>query len=193
LFGEDIFLAGAAPVPTASMTPAPAADPLTLAKSGRTEETLAALRDQPAGGSAADAAATAVGILLEGVKENLKDGKTPSSRTVSAEATCALILAALPDLLPADHSRVAELTAKAHNRRGDALLLLGRPREALAEFDAAQPLAPDDPYILYNRARAYLALGDKDSARRDFTAATDEKFDKPLARKLAKEALAKLE
>jgi len=90
-------------------------------------------------------------------------------------------------------ARIAELTAKAHNRRGDALLLLGRPREALSAFDAAQPLAPNDPYILFNRGRAYLALGDKPAARADFTAAGDPKFDRPVARKLAREALAGME
>lgn len=198
LVGEDIFLAGVAPTSPPTLTPEPtptptllpsAADILTLAKSGRTEETLAALRAADRKGDPA----AALEVLLDQVKDDLKETKGPSSRAVSAENSCALILTALPEMLPADSPRLAELTAKAHNRRGDALLLLGRPREALTAFDAAQPLAPTDPYILFNRGRAYLAVGDKPAARADFTAAADPKFDKPLARKLAREALDRLE
>ncbi len=196
LVGEDIFLAGVAPpsLPPPAPELAPALGPgapdiLTLAKAGRTEETLAALR---AADGAGDPAA-ALEVLLDQVKDDLKESKGPSSRVVSAENSCALIVVALPDLLPADNPRHAELTAKAHNRRGDALLLLGRPREALAAFDAAQPLAPTDPYILFNRGRAHLVLGDKTAARADFTAAADPKFDKPVARKLAREALDRME
>lgn len=195
LVGEDIYLAGLAPEPpppaTAAVSPSPepAANPIALAKEGRAEETLAALRENPAGPDAP----AAIGILLEKVKEDLKDAKGPSSRVVSAESSCALIIAAIPELMPGDEARKAELSAKAHNRRGDALLLLGRPREALAEFDLAQPLAPDDPYILFNRGRARLALGEKDAARADFTAAADPKFDRPVARKLAREALSGME
>lgn len=194
LVGEDIFLAGVVPPSSPPPTPEPplapsAPDILTLAKSGRTEETLAALRSAD---GASDPAA-ALEALLDHVKDDLKETKGPSSRAVSAENSCALILTALPEMLPADSPGLAELTAKAHNRRGDALLLLGRPREALAAFNAAQPLAPADPYILFNRGRAHLALGDKPAARADFTAAADPKFDKPLARKLAREALDRLD
>jgi tetratricopeptide (TPR) repeat protein len=83
-------------------------------------------------------------VLLEKVKTDLKDATAPSPRVVAAEATCAAILNALPQCLPPAHKDAALLTAKAHNRRGDALLLLGRAEEALACFQAAQPLAPDD-------------------------------------------------
>jgi hypothetical protein len=195
LFGEDIFLAGSASdAPPSSARPAsPPSEAVPTPKPNPTGEALAKLRELPEGEGKTNTSVSTIDELLEEVKEELRNAKGPSSRAVDAEATCALILAALPELVPAEHPRLSELTAKAQNRRGDALLLLGRPREALAAFDAAQPLAPSDPYILYNRARAYLALGDKDSARTDFTAAADEKFDKPLARKLAKEALAKLE
>jgi tetratricopeptide (TPR) repeat protein len=197
LVGEDIYLAGPAPEPpprviaAASPSPEPVADPMALAKAGRTKETLAMLRASPTGPEKPDAAA-AIGILLEKVKDDLKDAKGPSSRVVLAESSCALIIEALPDLVTGDDSRNADLSAKAHNRRGDALLLLGRPREALAQFDLAQPLAPDDPYILFNRGRAHLALGEKDAARADFTAAADPKFDRPVARKLASDALSGL-
>lgn len=195
LFGEDIFLAGSASEPAASLPAASSssAEATSPPKPNPVEEALAKLRELPDGDEKVNSSIATFDKLLEEVKEELKNAKSPSSRAVDAEATCVLILAALPDLLPADHPRFAELNAKAQNRRGDALLLLGRPREALSAFDIAQPLAPSDPYILYNRARAYLALGDKDAARQDFTAAADEKFDKPLARKLAKEALASLE
>ncbi|MFZ4779047.1 MAG: tetratricopeptide repeat protein, partial [Terrimicrobiaceae bacterium] len=204
LFGEDIFLAGpeqrpaqvvsSALPPSSSPPAAPSASEIsTLTKSGRTQETLAALRSGVADQGALDTATSALEALLNKIKDDLKEAKGPSSRVVSAESSCTLILSALPELLPANHPSLADFTAKAHNRRGDALLLLGRPHEALAAFDAAQLLAPTDPYILFNRGRAHLVLGDKAAARVDFTAATDPKFDRPMARKLALQALARLE
>lgn len=193
LFGEDIFLAGPAAESVESLPAVSAEASPSHPKPSPAEDAISKLRDLPDRDDKVNSSVATLDKLLEEVKEELRNAKGPSSRVVDAEVTCALVLDALPGLLPVGDPRLAELTAKAQNRRGDSLLLLGRPREALAAFDMAQPLAPSDPYILYNRARAYLALGDKDAARQDFTAAAADKFDKPLARKLAKEALAKLE
>ena len=106
--------------------------------------------------------------------------------------TCDLVLEAIADCLPPDHAQKATLTAKAQNRRGDCLLILGRPEDALQAYNTAIPLAPDDAYPIFNRGRAQLALGHKDEAKADFTTAAGPKFNQPKARKLALAALADL-
>jgi len=131
-------------------------------------------------------------VLLDRVKEDLREAKAPSEKVESAAQTCEAIISILPECLSMDQPRTATIAAQAYNRRGDALLILGRAEDALKAFDAAQPLAPDDAYILYNRGRAYLSLGNQESARADFTAAIDPKFKQPKARKLAQDALADL-
>ena len=95
--------------------------------------------------------------------------------------------------MPKHHSSHDELLSKAHNRRGDSLLLIGQADEALDAFNAAQPLAPDDACILYNRARAPLALGDKANAHADLQAASDPKFNQPKAREIAQKLLGEME
>ena len=70
-----------------------------------------------------------------------------------------------------------------------SLLLLARPEDALEAFTTAATLTPDDAYILCNRGNAFLALGRKDEAKADFTAAF-AKPKQPGAHKLAKDALA---
>ncbi|MCI0340469.1 MAG: protein kinase [Planctomycetales bacterium] len=57
----------------------------------------------------------------------------------------------------------------AHNNRGAALLELGDAPGALAEFDAALRLRPDDPGALLNRGIARLGAGDPRGARDDLT------------------------
>lgn len=94
--------------------------------------------------------------------------------------------------MSAKHEQFPLLLAKAHNRRGDALVLLGRAEEALTNYDVALPLTPEDSYILYNRGRAHQALGNRDQARADFTAASSVKFNQPKARQLALKALGEL-
>jgi len=205
LVGEDVYLAGDRPVavavaiavtPTPSSTPASKADALMeirkFAAAGKSEECVRKIETLAESGSADAAFAEPLGMLLEQVKENLKDATGPSTKALEAVKTCELVLQALPKCLPEGDPKSSALAAKAHNRRGDALLLLGRADEALAEFDAAQSLDPKDAYVLYNRGRANLALGRKDAARVDFTAAADPKFDQPKARKLAQEALVEL-
>jgi len=130
--------------------------------------------------------------LLDRVKDDLKNSTTASTRVLAAANTCQAILRVLPDCLPQHHPQAAPLTAKAHNRRGDALLLLGRAQEALEEFDQALPLAPEDAYILYNRGRANQAVGKIAEAKADFTAAASERFDQPKAKRLASQALSQL-
>ena len=118
-----------------------------------------------------DYAALPIEVLLDHVKEDLKDATTASPTVESAATTCELILQALRDCLPPDHEKKIPFTAKALNRRGDTLLLLGRADEALEAYNTALPLTPDDSYILYNRGRAHLALGSTDAAKADFTEA----------------------
>lgn len=205
LVGEDVYLAGDRPVavavaiavtPTPSPTPASKAEALSeirkLAAAGKAEECVREIETFAQRDGADGAFAEPLGALLERVKEDLKDATGPSTKALEAVKTCELVLQALPKCLPASDPQAATLAAKAHNRRGDALLLLGRAREALAEFDAARTFDPKDAYILYNRGRANLALGRKDEARSDFTAASEPKFDQPKARKLAQEALAEM-
>jgi tetratricopeptide (TPR) repeat protein len=94
------------------------------------------------------------------------------------------------DCLPADHPQRGALTATAHSRRGDALLLLGRAEDALAAFNAAFALTPDNAYIIYNRGCALLALDRREEAKAEFTTAAGPKYKRTGARKLAQEALA---
>lgn len=47
---------------------------------------------------------------------------------------------------------------KAHYNRGNALLTLQRPEEALRSFDAARAGNPQDAAIMSNRGAALLAL-----------------------------------
>lgn len=197
LVGEDIFLAGhaAVPQPMAS-APAPALPALDdiskLAAAGKAQECTAALQSLAQAKGPGDYAAQPIETLLDQVKEDLKDATTASPKAEASATTCELILHALRDCLPASHEQKIPFTAKALNRRGDALLLLGRADEALDAYNAALPLTPDDSYILYNRGRAHLALGSTAAAKADFTSAASDKFKHPGAKKLATAALAKL-
>ena len=182
LIGEDIFLAGEAPhIPKGQPIPVPTLAKLNkLAATGDTARCVEALRrfTRKNGPTATAPIAT----LLDHIKEQLRDPKNAEP----ALTACDLILDAIPESLPPAHP----LTAKAHSRRGDALLALTRPEEALAAFQAALALTPDDAYLHYNRGRTYLALDRKEEARADFTKAAEAKPKQPGARKLALEALA---
>ncbi|MCE9612263.1 MAG: caspase family protein [Chthoniobacter sp.] len=203
LVGEDIFLAGppaaAAPPPPEPvvMKAEPVAVPSLrqiqkLAASGKAVECVTALGAMARSQGAGDFAAEPLAALLDAVKEDLRAATTPSPKIVAAVATCEMLLRAIPECLPPTHASTAPLTAKAHNRRGDALLLLDRASESVKAFDAAHTLAPDDAYVLYNRGRAHLRLGHPAEARADFTAASDPRGTQPTARKLAQQALAKM-
>lgn len=216
LVGDDIFLAGQAsisPPPMAALPvtesppstsparapDAPPASPLPTLKdiaklvaAGKAAECVEALHQFAQSKGPGDFAVSPIEALLDQVKEDLKDATTSSPKVESSATTCELILSALRDCLPPDHAKKIPFTAKALNRRGDALLLLGRADEALDAYNAALPLTPEDAYILYNRGRAYQALGDTDKARADFTAAAGDQFKSTGAKKLAREALAKL-
>lgn len=201
LVGDDIFLAGPPSKPTETEVPVVRAEPvpilsgrqiLRLAESGKAAECVAALQTLVRIRGRGDFAAEPLAALLDRVKVDLKNVTAPSAKVVTAVATCELLLRALPECLPPAHPGIAPLTAKAHNRRGDALLVLGRPDDALKAFDAAHALTPDDGYIFYNRARAHLALGHGDEARADFTAAAAPRPNQATARKLAQQALAKM-
>jgi tetratricopeptide (TPR) repeat protein len=202
LIGDDIYLAGPVSSATAEavdrVLKAEAAQPLNisainqLAAAGNATACVPALESMAQQQGPGAYAAAALSTLLEVVKDDLKEANPSSPKIAAAENTCELVLRALSKCLPATHPLQAPLTAKAQNRRGDALLLMGRAAEALEAFTAAQPLAPEDSYILFNRGRAQLALGNADAARADFTAAAQPRFNQPKARKLALDALSRM-
>lgn len=211
LVGDDIYLAGQ-PAVAAATTPAampPAALPvpeptppapapptlaalLKLAHAGKSAECIAGLQQMAQAKGPGDYAAEPIEVLLDHVKDDLKDATQSSPAVESSAATCELLLKALRECLPPDHAQKIPFTAKTLNRRGDALLLLGRADEALDAYNAALPLTPEDSYIRYNRGRAHLALGNTTEAKADFAEAANPKYKQLKARKLAEEALAKL-
>ena len=192
LIGDDIYLAGQTPaaeaIPKGQPIPLPSvADLSKLAAAGDTARCVEAIRRFTRSRGPGKEPAAPLATLLDQVKESLRDPKTSAPRAEAALQSCDLILAAIADCLPAGE---VVLSAKAHSRRGDALLLLAKNEDALAAFNAAAALTPDDAYILYNRGRALLALERKDEAKADFTKAADPKLKQPGARKLALAALA---
>lgn len=204
LVGEDIFLAGPAPSVIASTPAAPEkpaamkAMPVTapstseltkLAAAGNVEECIEGLRLSVTTRGPGDHAVAPLDALLEFAKESLKERETPSPEVGTAMRICDLVLGALDDCVPPGHPKKPTLTAKAQNRRGDCLLILGRAEDALAAYNAAIPLAPADAYPVYNRGRAMLALGRVEEAKADFTAVSGRRYNQPKARKLALEAL----
>ncbi len=204
LIGEDIYLAGPAPATAetaAVANPALKALPVTppalatinkLAAAGKAAECVEALKLTAASRGAGDFAVTPLDILLDLAKEDLKELSTPAPKVEGAMRICELVLEAALDCLPPEHPQQPALTAKAQNRRGDCLLILGRSEHALQAYNIAVPLAPDDSYPVFNRGRALLALGRADEAKADFTTASNESFNQPKARKLAQAALAAL-
>lgn len=198
LVGDDIYLAGpaapAAAAPPAALkaelvTPPSPAAINKLAAAGRIAECAEALRLTAASRGPGDYAAAPLDAMLELAKEDLKDATGPSPRVETTLKTCDLALNLIRDCLPPDHAQKATLTAKAQNRRGDCLLLLGRPTDALSAYNSAIALAPDDAYPMFNRGRTQLALGHTDEAKADFTTAASSKFNQPKAKKLALKAL----
>jgi len=196
LVGEDIFLAGPASakpagemIPKGRPVPVPTlAEIHRFAAAGDAARCTEALRRHVRSRGPANAAAP-IATLLDQVKETLRDPKSATPRAGGILEKCDLILATVTECIPADHA----LTAKAHNRRGDALLLLGRNDDALAAFDAALALTPEDAYVIFNRGTALLALNRKDEARAAFTKAAGANAKQPGARKLAETALAAMQ
>ena len=195
LVGDDIFLAGPASVVRAEKAPAKTDALLTLAEiqklaiTGDPAVTIQALRTYVGSHGPEAHDDVPLATILERVKETLRDPTIAKLNAEEALKTCDLVLSAIADLLSSDHPQRGILNAKAQNRRGDALLLLGRPKEALASYNAAAALDPNDAYILYNRGRAFLALDRKDEAKADFTTAAGAKFKRSGAHKLALDAL----
>ena len=198
LVGDDIFLAGPAPaakpedaIPKGEPVPLPTpAQIAKLAASGDAEHCIEALRRFTRKNGPGNAAAAPLATLLDQVKESLRDKKSAAPRAGAIVQSCDLILSALDDCLPADHAQHTALAAKAHSRRGDALLLFGNAEDAHRAFDAALALTPGDAYVIYNRGCALLALDRKDEARADFTTAAAIAPKKSGARRLASDALA---
>ena len=211
LVGEDVYLAGeqaaAQTVAQAVPTPIPTAIPVSLETR---ELSLAAIQKLAGTGSInatscvnslkllaqsegpGDYAVKPIDTLLERVKDELKTTEGPSTKAIKAAEACGIILQALPVCIPSQNPRLMELTLKAHNRHGDALLLLGRSEAALAEFNAAAQIRPDDAYVLFNRGTAHRRLGQTNEARADFEAALKNSGDQPKAKRLARQALMEL-
>ena len=214
LIGEDIYLAGQAPaapagapatapagavtapgsamrVPQATVVPLLTPDAINkLAAAGRAADCVEALKLTALSRGAGDYAAAPLDTLLELAKEDLKEASGPSPKVEEAMQTCVLVLEAIGDCLPPGHAQRAALTAKAHNRRGDCLLWLGRAGDALTAYNVAIKLAPNDSYPIFNRGRAQRALGHEEEAKADFTTASSSRFNQPKARQLALAALA---
>ena len=205
LVGDDIYLAG--PPPAAAAAPVPPVQPEEhavkavpvhvpgaaainkLAASRKAVECVDAMRLTATTRGPGACPSAPLETLLELAKEDLKDATTPSPKVETILQTCDLVLQAIHDCLPPEHEHTTALTAKAQNRRGDCLLLLGRPQDALAAYNLAIPCAPDDAYPVFNRGRALLALDRKDEAKADFVLAASARFKQPKARQLAQQAL----
>ncbi len=200
LVGEDIFLAGneatapaivpEAVVPKAESLPTRAAINR-LAAAGDAELCVQGLRQHARAGSSLDAAVP-MGMLLEQVKEALRDPKVAAAKAELTLRSCDLLLAAIPECIPGSNPQQGTLSAKAHSRRGDALLLLGRAEEALEAFDKAIVLTPEDGYVRYNRGMALLRLERREEAKAELASVADVKTKQPGARKLAAKALAEM-
>lgn len=194
LIGEDVYLAGRPQAESLSKEASPPEqrvekDALTLAKEGAVKECVFMLRARAAEAGVLAEAVEPLSVLLEQVKEDLKTAEAPSPQVIASAATCDWVLELLQEVVPADHERLGELTAKAHNRRGDARLLLGQAQAALADFDEALKLTDEDAYIFYNRGCALWALNRQDEAVVEFQRAAGPGFNQPGARRLAQEAL----
>jgi len=88
---------------------------------------------------------------------------------------------ALADLERAAGSEGEDAVPQAwiHNWRGFALAGLGRYKRALSEFATSIEASPDNPWVYYNRARAYEWMGELDEAAGDYERAL-VKEDPPL-------------
>lgn len=215
LLGDDIYLAGlapaAAPAPAtpsadtvaaapamtrdvaSSATPPSAKRILELARAGQAEACADALLETARLKGPGSYAVEPLTLLLDQARDRLKEETLTGPALENITVLCTQVLRALPSCLSPGDALFAPLTAKAHNRRGDALARAGRTEEALSDFDLALALTPDDSYILYNRGRAYATLDRKEEAKKDLQAASDPKYNQPGARKLAIKALAELD
>lgn len=203
LIGQDIYLAGQpvvppAPAPVQEEPPkalkvsVPSIEEINrLASEGRVDECLAALYLMVEAQGRQSKAEAPLDALLELAKEELKRPTAASGRTRDIMMICEKVSVAIVRCLPADHPRRPALVAKAQNRRGDCLLLEQRAEEAIACYNAAIELAPEDPYPLFNRGRAQRMLGRQEEAKADFTAVCSPKYKQPLAKRLAQEEMKK--
>lgn len=198
LIGNDIYLAGIKPkepeAPKAAPVTAPSITAINrLAAAGSVNECIEAIRLATAAKGKSDDFTKPIDALLENAKDTLKTAKGSSPKVRTIKETCRMCVDIIDECLPTTNARYNELTAKANNRLGDSLMLEGRPKDALASYHIAVRLAPEDPYPLYNRGRALVALGENEAARDDFQKVIGPKFNKPLAKRLAQEALKELE
>lgn len=198
LIGDDVYLAGEHSAPAvAQASPAPVSGQPTLveiqkladAGPSNAAECMTALKAMAQYEGAGDYAVKPVDTILERVKEDLKNAGKQSVAATTADTACDAILKALPDCIHPESPQFTELKFKALNRRGDALCLLGRTDEAVAQYDAALELRPKDAYALLNRGNAHVALGQTAEAHADFQAALKNSADQPKAKKLALEGL----
>ena len=198
LIGEDIFLAGTDTpkppeeiIPKAQPVPLPTLPEINkLAASGDIPHCIEDIRRYTRNNGPSGKVVIPITALLDQLKESLRNPKSAAPHADSLLQSGDLILAALGDCVPSENPQRALLTAQTHNRRGDTLLLLGKNEDALAAFDAALTLTPNDAYFLYNRGTALLALGKKAEAREIFVKVSAKSSKQLGAQKLARSALA---
>lgn len=198
LVGDDVFLLSAPratplpAIPAAPATPITLVDINTFARSGDAAHCVEALRTFTKAYGLDDHSDAPLALLLDQVKTGLRDPQTAKTKAEPALKTCELVLGAVHDCLAPNHPQRATLIAKANNRRGDALLLLDRPEEALVAYNDAMAADPEDGYIYYNRGCAFLQLGRLEEAKADFTTAAGEKYRHSAVHTLAEKELAKM-
>ena len=191
LVGDDVYLAGKRDEPATlasdAAIPKETPDPKPF-----NPNPISALREWPTNGGLEADLVKLVSSVLDDAKVSLQDADSPSPRIVLVAEQCAELSKLLPTLFPENDPRYRAFQAKALSRRGDALLLLSKPEEALECFQTAVPLDPEDAYLLYNRGRAFLSLGKKEEAKADFNAAAGPRFNQSGAKRLALAALLSL-
>jgi tetratricopeptide (TPR) repeat protein len=193
LVGDDVFLAGREvepEVPRASPVPIPEWKEIDrLARLSDADRFLAAIELTTAAHGPNVRAAEALEILLDEAKQLLEEAEAAEEQANTALKLCDATITVAPTCLPKNVPNTNPLLAKAHNRRGDALILLNRTVEAIEAYDHSINLNPTDAYPFYNRGMAHQKTGNIELALKDLTKACDPSFRQPKARSLALAAI----
>src|SRR5256884_354425 len=99
----------------------------------------------------------------------LRGIETPDAETLLLRADILRSLGRMDEALADDDAAIRRATDGrdlAYRHKGRLLLGLGRPKEAIAAFDAALGLHPTDPEAWFDAARAWQALGQEGRARK---------------------------
>jgi tetratricopeptide (TPR) repeat protein len=169
-----------------------------VAALGRTEEAVEFLREAKELGASADAALELARALQSLGKD--QDALAALDEIMAANPEASLLraeiharLGRIEDALADHDTAIRAATAGrdiAFRRKGRYLLDLGRPKEALAAFDAAIGLRPADPEAWVDAALAWGALGQPSRARKMLDEALRLDPDHVQARRLRSETTA---